>query len=533
MKKQIRMVQRMPDLPQPYEMRDWRQVALDFDRLVFDENIAGDFLPMIWMDEANDSFGLPSYVCASDKHKGTRHEGITCMAAVVGATLAGVDKAGAARDYVSMCQCYFSEADGIVLNLPGGKSGGSIWYDCYSSILFNMLALLYPGHGRLDEIRKTCADRFTEAINQLSGHGSYTGNYNFTGYDFRNMRPMPNGRWLEPEGAAGMAWIAGVAHRIYGEEKYLSAARQALQFLEELKMNPQYEILMPFGAVMAARLNAWQGDQWDVDKLINWCFDTTSYSRHGWGVIDQRWGDYDCHGLCGSHTDHGLRYGPDIPQAVRQAHGGYAFVTNTYSMLGAILPLCKYDKAYAADLGKYALNALNASRLFYPGAHDAKHQSCGFWHGDPYNCMAYEGLRRRWDGQEPYATGDPIRYAWDAIDIGLYGSAHVGILGALAEKTEIEGILRLNLNATDFAGDNDLPTYLYYNPYAEEKHLSLEWAAGSAVYDVLSGQAAEGQLTLPPGGAALIRLLAQDGRKLHQEGNLLKYGEAIVDYQYQ
>ena len=512
-------------------MRDWRQVALDFDRLVFDENLKGDFLPMIWMDEANETFGLPSYVCASDKKQGPRHEGITCMAAVVGASLVGVDKARQQRDYVSMCQCYFSEADGIVLNNPGGKSGGSIWYDCYSSILFNMLARLYPGNKRLDDIRKKTADSFVAAINQLSGGGKYTGNYNFTGYDFRNMRPLANGRWLEPEGAAGMAWIAGAAYQCYGEEKYLSAARQALQFLQELNANPYYEILLPFGVQLAGWLNATQGDRWDVDKLINWCFGGDSYCRHGWGVMDERWGDQDCYGLCGSRTDHGLRYGVDMPSAIRKAHGGYAFVTNTYSMLGALLPLCKYDKAYARDLGKLALNTLNASRLFYPGFHDAKHQSCGFWHGDPYDCLAYEGLRKRWDGQEPYATGDPIRYAWDAIDIGLYGSAHVGLLGALAEQTEVEGILRLNLNATDFLGDQEIPAYLYFNPYGETKQISLAWMEGCSAYDALSGRIVQRFIDLPAGGAALLRQLPRDAGQLHRDGNTLKCGDTIIDYQ--
>jgi len=42
----------MPNLPHPYELRDWRQVALDYDQLVFDVHAKGDFLPFIWWDES-------------------------------------------------------------------------------------------------------------------------------------------------------------------------------------------------------------------------------------------------------------------------------------------------------------------------------------------------------------------------------------------------------------------------------------------------------------------------------------------------
>ena len=65
MKNMIRKVQQMPNLPQPYSMRDWRKVALDYDRLVFDFHAQGDFLPLPWMDDSHintekDAIGLAS-----------------------------------------------------------------------------------------------------------------------------------------------------------------------------------------------------------------------------------------------------------------------------------------------------------------------------------------------------------------------------------------------------------------------------------------------------------------------------------------
>jgi len=37
----------MPNLPEPFRMRDWRQVTRDYDSLFFDLNATGTFLPFI------------------------------------------------------------------------------------------------------------------------------------------------------------------------------------------------------------------------------------------------------------------------------------------------------------------------------------------------------------------------------------------------------------------------------------------------------------------------------------------------------
>ena len=44
-------VDKMPNQPKPYKLRDWKQTALDFDRYVYDFNTKGSLLPLIWMEE--------------------------------------------------------------------------------------------------------------------------------------------------------------------------------------------------------------------------------------------------------------------------------------------------------------------------------------------------------------------------------------------------------------------------------------------------------------------------------------------------
>ena len=72
---------------------------------------------------------------------------------------------------------------------------------------------------------------------------------------------------------------------------------------------------------------------YDVKKILDWTFEgcKAADGRTGWGVIAERWGDYDVHGLQGSITD----------------GGGYAFLMNSFDMAWPLVPMAKYDNRYA------------------------------------------------------------------------------------------------------------------------------------------------------------------------------------------
>ena len=152
---------------------------------------------------------------------------------------------------------------------------------------------------------------------------------------------------------------------------FLTAADWCLRSLEERPrdQSPLYEVLLPYGALAAARMNAELGRNYDVAKLVNDCFDPHGrpQARPGWGVISDRWNGLDAHGLVGSTTD----------------GEGYAFAMNTFQWAGALVPLARYDTRYAHDIGKWTLNLANAARLFYPNALDAEHQSSYAWSSSP------------------------------------------------------------------------------------------------------------------------------------------------------
>ena len=235
-----------------------------------------------------------------------------------------------------------------------------------------------------------------------------------------------------------------------------------------------YELQLPYGTLIAARMNAEQDCSYNIDRLINWCFD---WGRtRGWGAIVGTWGGYDVSGLIGEANDNG---------------DDYAFVMNGFQQAAALAPVAKYDKRYARAIGKWLLNIANASRLFYNDALPEDHQEpqSYAWSSvyDTESCIPYESMKEVWNNKSPYVMGDATGGGWAATNISLYSGSSVGYLAALIEKTNVEGILRIDVNKTDFFGNAAFPVYLYYNPYSEDKTVELELPSGEYdLYDAIS-----------------------------------------------
>ncbi|WP_040949739.1 hypothetical protein, partial [Gorillibacterium massiliense] len=433
---------------------------------------------------------------------------------------------------------YFTVENGerLFLNRSFLKAGSTYWYELYPHILLSALAACYPQEEGLQAIMRETADKWRKACESLAAENGVP-DFDHLAYDFELGRSVDNGRWKEPDAAAGMAWLQYMAYVRWGDERSLAAARSSLEFLKDYAENPFYEVLLPFGAYIAARMNAELGDTHDVEKLVNDVFEGNSACRPGWGVISERWGDYDCHGLCGSLTDWGQRWDVVPPEEGWAEHdpvrSGYAFAANTFALAAPLVPLVRYDSRFAADIGKWMLNAANAARLFYPGALPAKQQSCAFYHPDPDDVIAYEGLRKWWDEQSPYATGDAIRYSWGSIDLGLYGSSHVGFFGGIIEQTEVEGILRLDCLRTDFFRAPAYPTHLFYNPYGEDRAVAAPLSqSGMRCYDAVTHRLlplTDDRLVIPAHGAVLAVTLPADGELTAREGKRYCNG-IIIDY---
>jgi hypothetical protein len=173
-------------------------------------------------------------------------------------------------------------------------------------------------------------------------------------------------------------------------------------------------------------------------------------------------------------------------------------------------------------MGKWMLNVTNASRLCYPYEIDDAHQFLPEKKEISKNVIAYEGIRKTDDygkanlkGVSPVAIGDGPKWAPGQPDVSmfsLYSSGQVGIFGGIVKKTNEEMILQLDCNATDFYQENKYPTFLYYNPYGEEKKIQFYQEGSNAIdlFDALTKErlvenlVKEGEFTIPAKKARLI-----------------------------
>jgi hypothetical protein len=406
----IPRVERMPNLPQPFAMRDWSQVTHDYIDLVFDFEQRGEHLPLVsWLDDGRTMVSFPSYVAGPDDP-----EAINYLAAVISGSLIGLDMRNyRGHDWVTMGTNFFSTEERVYVNRLHGSTGDSFWYDVFPNVLFYQLNAMYPGNPARDQQALAVARKWHEACVALGGKTDPLAlpNFDHTGLNLKTMQPVEKGR-IEPEGAAGIAWLEYMAWLRFKDPRFLTAADWAIRSLEERPVDesPLYEVLLPYGALCAARMNAELGRDYDVAKLVNGCFEPRGrpQARPGWGVISDRWNGLDAHGLVGSTTD----------------GAGYAFAMNTFQWAGALVPLARYDTRYAHDIGKWTLNLANAARLFYPNAHNAEHQSSYAWAKahDGKSVIAYEGIRK-WKRGSATACAD-YRTVRGKIVQGSFASTH-------------------------------------------------------------------------------------------------------------
>ncbi|HBK69650.1 MAG TPA: hypothetical protein DDZ91_13475, partial [Firmicutes bacterium] len=89
----------------------------------------------------------------------------------------------------------------------------------------------------------------------------------------------------EPDCAVGIAVLMYYGYELTGAEKYLTATVKLLDYIDGFFGSPLYEVLMYFAPALMARVNAFQGTSYDLDKAISRVFDGNSVPRGGWGSL--------------------------------------------------------------------------------------------------------------------------------------------------------------------------------------------------------------------------------------------------------
>ena len=540
----IPRVDKMADLPEPLKIIDWHKMSLDFDRTIYDFQAQGAYWPMVWIDSTGKNFNQPvvgMYTAIGDvrqgkNNKGMFHEALASMGSILGATLVGIDKSDQqGKNYVAMLKNYFNSGTGwnIMMNntapevaLLGGGYGRDWWYDVYPNVLFYAIYDKYPDEPDFERLARSIAEKFYKADSILNG------NYNYSYFDYGMMKPMVNNICLQPDAAAGHAYVLYSAYKKFGDKRYLRGAISAMKALETQKVNPTYELLMPFGAYVGARMNVEEGTDFDVRKLLDWTFDGTAVCREGWGFLIGKWNGIDISGTVGSTVD----------------HGGYGFLMNTFDAAWPLIPLVKYQPSYATAIGKWMLNAANASRYFYPQYMPKEHQTIPEHAEVTKGVIAYEGISmastfddKYLSLKAPVAQGDGPKWVPgknpDVSQFSVYGSAHVGIFGGIIRPTNVEGILQINLQTTDFFKEKSYPSYLYYNPYDRNKQILIPLKAGEKtdLYNTATGRfiarnlSGSGKIKLHARQSAVIVLVPSKG-DISYSGSKMMVNGIVVEY---
>ena len=529
----LNRVSQMPDLPAPYEMRDWKNVAVKYDQLAFSTiaATAGPYLPLVGFRASGVNYpalqpiALQTYVGTNTANQA---EGINILPALVGASLMNINKSNQGGfNWIEKSKDFFNKANGqhVYLNGYSTTSGGDWWYDVMPNIFFYQLYAQYPSTTDYNTQFVSVADRWLAAVSAMGGKTTpwTIPNMNYRAWKLVSMTPLTEGV-KEPEAAGGIGWLLYHAYLETGEKKYLDGAQQSLEFLSGLTSNPSYELQLPYGAFIAAKMNAEQGTSYDISKILNWCFDRGPL--RGWGAIKGKWDNKDVSGLIGEANDAG---------------NDYAFALNGFQQAGALVPLIKYDKRFTRDLAKWVLNVANASRFFYRPYPTNQDDLAWSTTNDPDAVIAYEALKEKdsHNSNKPLnATGDAKRNNWAETNLGLYGSSSVGYLAAVVGTTDVEGILLLDVNRTDFFLEDAYPTYALYNPHSTDKLVTLTLPAGSHdVYDAISqttlvtGASGTTAITIKTDEAVLLTYVPA-GTTLTPANGKLYANDNIIDYHY-
>ncbi len=536
----IPWVERMPRLPEPLEVRDWRQVARDYYEFVLDPVVRVDGHPLVAVEPGKPGFRMPSFVGPK-----LGDEIFTCLSAVAGARLAGLDpRTLHGVDWVSAAKAWYDPRLGIYRHTPGtrGSVVHSGIYGYWGAALGLLLAGQYPDDPDFARHARTTAEAFLKVARGMGCPGAP--DFDAPGFNFDTGKPEGRNEPMNRLGhAPTVAWILLAGHALTGDRAMLHAARSAMQWYAD---HPgRYEITHVMGPLTAARLNAEHGFAIDPGRVLAAWFGDGDRARHPWHVTaGTRFGGVTCDGLDGAKWD-------------EQERSFHAFAMGTLQGPAWLVPVARYDPRYARAIARYALHAAASARLLPGYGLDGDHQDHKDWKDrwDPKGLLFYEALTP-WEWSDtrrfrPYATGDPLRLGWGCPKIGsreylakkqewfskasnnlsLYMGNHVGFLGGIVSLTEVPGILRWDCVATDGFHPPAYPTFLYWNPHGEEKTVTVAPEDSARPYDLVARAFVARdahRLTLRPDQAAVLVHVPADAKVERKEGRLIAGGVVVA-----
>ena len=230
-------------------------------------------------------------------------------------------------NWVSKVKDFYNLKNGhhIYLNGYSSGTGHDWWYEIMPNVFFYQLYALYPdADADFSTQFLSIADRQLEVLFKL-GAKLHPWTAPFMNYRaFNLISGLPNASSVpEPESAGSIAWLLYQAYIETQEIKYLQGAELALDFLQSWETNPSYEIQLPYGILTAARMNAVEGTNYNIEKMLELGLFFRQRHSPRWGAIVGNWNGYDVSGLIGEANDAG---------------NDYAFIMNGFQHAAALVP---------------------------------------------------------------------------------------------------------------------------------------------------------------------------------------------------
>lgn len=445
--KYIQATQDIPYLPANYQYTDWREKAIKFNELLFnmkDYNLM--FQELQSKNTGRESMGIVTY---TDEERSSEYaQALTLIGALLSAEKLNKDSIGEdeLNKIVQFVESYYNieNGEGTILNYQNVDSTElSFWQQIYPAIAYFMLMDRYEATVDSDALLRNIADTWYEVVMDLGGSDGIV-DFNYTGYDFKNKVPFDNGQWTEPDAAAGVALLQYYAFEKFEDRKYIKAAALCMNYMNEFQRNPGYELLYLYLPYLSARLNSVEAYHFNTAKYMEFFFTESDY-RHEYGTFK---GDFGT-GLIGDRTQ----------------YGGTPYSFQSIIGATALAPMLKYDQRYAVEVGRYLLQVTQNLNLFYEM-------------DDPVygNLIPVEKIEKNRETSEQR--------------LSVLSGTYLGLLAAMIEPTNIEGILKVDLNTNEYYVDKDeqRPLFLMFNPYEEEQTVQYKVKTEGTVdlYDLVS-----------------------------------------------
>jgi len=372
---------------------------------------------------------------------------------------------------------YFNEKYGLFLD-GAGATLCEYWYLMnVTALAYGLIGLRFSKDADWIKIVERSAVRLKEMARQIKY------DFNDQGYDFAKGAAFTNHDiYRQPDAVGGYSYVMLLAWKLTGKDFCLAEAKTGIDRYMDFAKNPWYEIPSGAMAVMAAaRLEA-MGYPTNAKKALGFVLD----AKIGL-MASGRWGGHEVTGLMAGFCT----------EPPEQTYSMESMVTLPY-----LLPAVRFRPELGADVARYALHVAANMRWFYPEYLPRENQS----RPDLPPMFPYERLSREEKGHSPYASGDFAGHR------SIYGGAYVMWLDKMIEPQGDPWLLRWDLSTTNFL-DRDLPpAFLYYNPWPEEKRVTVAVAKGqSHVQDLSRKQRlnpihGKVELTLRPFEARVIEL---------------------------